>query len=277
MRLTTRIALLLAFVWPINTWANSYQTSFPASENPISENGNWINGGQMGLDWNDVLSISGVAAVGLQPGTGSGNAEYADATAVLSGSWASDQSCQATVYLNNANDPAWVGEEVELRIRTSITAHSITGYEILCSVSTDPRRTYLQIIRWNGPLGDFTPIGWANYKVKNGDVMSVVANGSTITAYVNGNVICSVNDSTFLNGSPGIGFWLWGQAGLNTDYGFSSFSASDSGGASANPTPTSTPYSDWESQLLSYMQSIGIRENQRSQVQSWMSSQPPVP
>lgn len=219
--------------------ANTYSSSFPLSENPISEDNQWINGGTVGLDWTNIRTIGGVAAVGTQPGN---DQEYNDSTAVLAGNWASDQQIQATVYLDNAGDPPSAGEEVELRLRTTISPHSITGYEITCSVSTDPQKTYFQIIRWEGPLGAFTEIAWANYKVQNGDVITAIAQGKTISAYVNGNPvpICSANDAKFLDGSPGIGTWLWGQTGVNANYGFSNVSATDSG-ALPSPTPSSTP------------------------------------
>src|SRR5258705_8339267 len=43
-------------------------------------------------------------------------------------------------------------EEVELRLRTTVTNHSITGYEINFRCTSDASR-YVQIVRWNGPPG----------------------------------------------------------------------------------------------------------------------------
>ncbi len=86
-------------------------------------------------------------AFGTQPGNGSGNAEYNDSTAVLAGTWGPNQTAQATIAVNNASGASWVFEEVELRLRTTISAHPITGYEINCSVSTNPNNFYLQIVR----------------------------------------------------------------------------------------------------------------------------------
>ena len=54
-----------------------------------------------------------------------------------------------------------VFEEVELRLRTTITPHSITGYEVNCSVSTNSSNNYLQIVRWNGALGSLRMSAWA--------------------------------------------------------------------------------------------------------------------
>ena len=37
----------------------SYRTSFPATENPISEGGIWLNGRTDGIDWADVITRNG--------------------------------------------------------------------------------------------------------------------------------------------------------------------------------------------------------------------------
>ena len=39
--------------------------------------------------------------------------------------------------------------------------------------------------------------------------------------------VAQASDTTFSQGNPGMGFYLDGKAGLNTDYGFTFFSASD--------------------------------------------------
>jgi len=43
----------------ISSAANSYSTNFVNPENPISENGHWINGKSVGLDWQDVTTTPG--------------------------------------------------------------------------------------------------------------------------------------------------------------------------------------------------------------------------
>src|SRR5215813_11451279 len=56
----------------------SYSTTFPLTENPISEGGSWTNGGATGLDWANVQTTPG-----LSFGTGPVNAGtyiYADPT-----------------------------------------------------------------------------------------------------------------------------------------------------------------------------------------------------
>ena len=121
--------VIVIFSMASSVKGTSYSTVFPAAENPISENGNWINGGTIGLDWTNVRCTPGIA-VGTQPGNALGNAVYADSTAVLAGNWGPDQTAQARIAVTNASNSSNVYEEVELRLRTTITAHSITGYEI---------------------------------------------------------------------------------------------------------------------------------------------------
>jgi len=69
----------------------------------------------------------------------------------------------------------------------------------------------------------------------SGNVLKATINGSTITAYLNGVEVVQATDSTYTNGSPGIGFYLRGATGLNANYGFSYFTATD--GTLSNPTP----------------------------------------
>ena len=107
--------------------AHIYATDFLRTEKPISEEGRWIGGGTVGLDWTDVSTAEG-RAVGNQVG-----ASYTDATAILEGPWAADQMVSATVYASGA--PRVVCHpEVELRLRSAITPHSNTGYEIAFKV-----------------------------------------------------------------------------------------------------------------------------------------------
>jgi hypothetical protein len=63
--------------------SNSYSTTFPLTENPISEGESWTNGGATGLGWANVQTTPG-----LSFGTGPVNAGtylYADPIAVLKG------------------------------------------------------------------------------------------------------------------------------------------------------------------------------------------------
>ena len=210
--------------------AATYTTNFPLTENPISEGGHWINGLTNGLDWADVATTPG-RAFGTQTGIG---LNYADSTALLTGSWGPTQTVQAVVYISSVDSTTF--EEVELRLRSSLSAHSCTGYEVIFSVKPD--NPYCQIVRWNGPLGDFTLLDARSVGVVDGDVVKATAVGSTITCYINNTAIFSVNDTTYPSGNPGMGFYLQDGLGPPSNYGFSSYTASD---GTQTPTPTPTP------------------------------------
>ncbi len=202
-----------------------YTTTFPSSENSISQDGKWINGQSAGLDWSDVRTSPGFA-FGTQIGTTP--PPYNDSTAVLTVSWGATQFAQATVKAVSCTDSSY--EEVELLLHTTITAHSITGYEFnfRCSQSV---QAYAQIVRWNGPVNSFTylatPRG-SRYGVKNGDVVTATIVGNVLDSYINGVLVAEATDSTYATGSPGIAFFFEGSTGSAGDFGFSSFTASDS-------------------------------------------------
>ena len=193
----------------------TYATRFPFTENPISDSGHWINGKTAALDWGDVSTNSGLAVGHAGP------ARYADATALLTGTWGPDQSAEATVYAGKT----FGSPEVELRLRSSLSAHVATGYEISNSVSNEAS-AYLIIVRWNGRLADFTYLAnlhGQQYGVKTGDVVKAMIVGNVITAFKNGVLLAQVTDKTYSTGNPGMGF----NEGTNGDYGFTSFTATD--------------------------------------------------
>ena len=201
--------------------ARTYTTEFSVAENAISEKGMWITGKVAGFDWADIAVTPGLA-YGVESGTDG----YDDSTAVLTGSWGPDQTAQGTVHTRNQNND--VIEEVELRLRSSLSAHRAAGYEINFRCSKTPN-AYAEIVRWNGPLGKFTYLNRASgakYGVTDGDIVTATAVGNLITAYINGVPVLEATDGTYPTGSPGMGFFLRGATGVNRDYGFTSFRAS---------------------------------------------------
>jgi hypothetical protein len=216
--------------------SGTYTTKFPLTENPISEGNNWVNGGTPGLDWHNIRTTPGFAF-----GTQTGAVGYTDSVATLAGTWSMNQSAQATVKVSSCTDSDY--EEVELLLHATITAHSYTGYELNFRCSTGGG-AYAQIVRINGPLGSFTYLANQNvtgsqYGVQNGDViMATSAPNSSgcavLTSYKNGKVMAGpVTDCTFKGGSPGMGFFFQGGSGANSDFGFTSFTASDGSGTSS--------------------------------------------
>ena len=235
---TLLMVLCALLFWSANATAQSYTTNFPNTESPINEGGHWINGATTGLDWGDTSTTPG------QTHDHSGPARFADATALLTGVWGPDQMVQATVYAGAVSN----APEVEIRLRSTLTAHSCSGYEISHSVVNGQNGNYLIIVKWNGPLANYTFISnlqGAQYSVKTGDVVKATIIGNVITVYKNGVQEAQVTDNTYVTGNPGMGF----NELSNGTYGYSSFTATDAiagnaaptvaTGASANPNPVS--------------------------------------
>jgi len=199
----------------------SYSTNFGLSESPISEDGAWHHDG---LDWTTVDTADGIAlgtqALGVSR---SGPEGYDDSYAYLAG-FPPDQAASAVVALGAID--ASCTHEVELLLRWADSAHNARGYE--CNVAFDG--SYAQIVRWNGPVGDYMYLGAGNVPggMHDGDTVSASIVGDTITLSVNGTVRATAQDRTFADGNPGVGFWR-GDSGCGTlgDYGFASFGANE--------------------------------------------------
>ena len=205
--------------------AHNYTTTFPLAEHPISESGRWINGGTVGRDWTDVSTTPGLA-IGHQVGV-----QYTDGTAILGGEWGPDQRATARAFTMNEKDECF--QEVEIRLRSTVSASHSTGYEISYKASQS-NAAYMGIVRWNGPVGDFTiltTVEGPKSGVRSGDVVAANVIGNVITAYRNGVTMATARDDTYASGGPGMGFNLVnknaGCPGTNGDYGFTSFTASD--------------------------------------------------
>jgi hypothetical protein len=199
--------------------AKTYSTDFSGSENPISEGGVWTNGGDVGLDWQNEAKDQGLAF-----GTGFSDG-YDDCLAHLSG-FAADHYAEATVHAEAGYTPP-SSHEVELLLRFEITANSARGYEVLCGWGG----AYSQIVRWNGPLDDFTYLdttGPGFGALVEGDVIRAEAVGDTITAYKNGSEVMQATDPTWSDGNPGMGFFIRPGAGAEPrSYCYDAYAAGD--------------------------------------------------
>ena len=217
---------------PPSSPGHTYTTNFPLTENPISEGGNWLNGGSVGLDWTNVQTTAGFAFP-TQPGTNTGNAMFDDSIALLTGTWGNDQSAQATIKIVNpitAVGPCY--QESEILLRGNISAHSAKLYEVNVGNRNDDE-SYINVVRWNGPLGSFTTLlslSGATYGVKTGDIWKATIVGNTITAYINGVQKGQVTDSAYASGNPGMGMYLQSPSTCgsgDSNFGFSSYTATD--------------------------------------------------
>ncbi len=206
--------------------ARTYTTNFPLAEDPISEGGKWLNGKRNGLDWADVRTIPGFA-FGTEIGGNRPELEkYDDSTALLTGTWGPNQTAQATVHRVNKDDDN-IYQEVELRLRSALSPHNATGYEVMFRCSKSPK-TYCNIARWDGILGAWMMLKQtegSRYGVANGDVVKASIVGDVITVYINGVQVAQAKDYLFTSGNPGIGFYLEKATGVNDQCGFSSFTA----------------------------------------------------
>jgi len=202
----------------ILAFGQTYSTSFPHVENPISEKGKWVGGESAGGNlWGNVQTGGGMAYGVTEPTT------FGDPTAILAGSWAANQQVQVTAKI--VTTPTVCCHEIEVRLRVTVSANRITGYEVYCSIV--PKSKYCHIARWSGPNGLYCNIepSTPSINLVNGDVLLGTVTGSNpplITGYLNGKQIMQVSDTgneggegtdcgagrpVFTSGAPGIGFY----------------------------------------------------------------------
>ena len=218
----------------------SYSTEFELDENPISEGGMWINGRKDGIDWIDVISKNGegygevsrmaVAEKRIEQGNldvGDGGdaaplGDYDDPTAVLSGEWGPNQHGKATVFCRNPTNKYF--QEVEIRLRSTITPHSCTGYEVFWR-ALKTEEGYAEIVRWDGKIGSWASLKklvGAQYGVKDGDIVEATIEGNVLKGFINGVEVISATDDVYATGAPGIGFNFY-VGNTNVDHGFTHF------------------------------------------------------
>lgn len=209
---------LIALCGAVACGPTSYNTEFDLTESPLFEDSHWH---RQGLDWTSVVSSNGMAY-----GTQTGSGGYDDSYAYLV-NFTPDHTASGTVHIDPAIDVGTT-HEVEILLRWADTEHTARGYE--CNFAYNGQ--YADIVRWNGPKGDFTyllptlsitiPGG-----LHEGDNVGASIIGTTITTYLNGVPLASVNDSMFTNGNPGIGFWRGAPSGPQNDFAFTQFGARD--------------------------------------------------
>jgi hypothetical protein len=241
---TIRAIVLLTLV-VLSVASSPDSTSFPATENPISEAGKWIGGQSAGGNlWGNVQTTPGLAFGVSEP------TQFGDPTAILTGTWGADQTASATVKINTT-PTGTCRHEAEVRLRMTISANSIKGYEVYCSVMPSPNE-YCHIARWNGPSGSYCNIESAEFTTHlvNGDVLTAKVTGTNpvvITGSRNGTQIMQATDTgqgcstggaagPWTSGNPGIGFYD-SQDSNWSNFGFSSFTATDGTQTGTTPDP----------------------------------------
>ena len=173
----------------------------------------------LGLDWTPVRTSNGIAY-----GTHKKNG-YRDSYAHLTG-FAPDQVIEATIFKTGSFAR---NQEVELHLRWADGPHFARGYEILI----EAQNRYAYVVRWNGPLGDFTKLSSSSTfrlprSPATGDVLKAQIVGNVISVYFNGREVGRVTDSTWKTGDPGIGFYSSDSTGEpNSRFGFTRVVARD--------------------------------------------------
>jgi hypothetical protein len=191
-------------VGPESRVSNNYSTLFSGTENPLSEGGVWTNG-SFGTNWTDIQK--GAAATGANGAFGTqtphATPPFDDSIAVLKG-FSRDQSSSLVISRGTvANDV-----ELEMHLRSQIAPGFIRGYEIDLYTPT----TKLSIVRWNGPINDFTFLVdniFTNVTMNDGDVWFAQMIGTVIVIKCNGTIVQTydtANDAFIWGrGNPGIG------------------------------------------------------------------------
>ena len=148
---------------------------------------------------------------GVAFGTNGVTNEYDDSYALLNGTFGPDQTAEAVVYRDPTLTPG-ATHEVELLLRFSDDANNARGYECLFNYYGG-----VQVMRWNGAMGNFTPVqalpgaaGIGSYgrPLISGDVIKASIVGNVISTHINGTLIGQWTDSTFTSGRPGISFFI---------------------------------------------------------------------
>jgi hypothetical protein len=195
---------------------HSYSTTFPLDEDPISENGAWS---AIASPWLRVRSVGGIAKADAYV-TG-----YNDNYAILSG-FGPNVEITATVYVSGG--PPF--GEILLLARMAHTATTLRGYEFLYDGDGN-----IQLVRWNGGFGDFTPIGGEGSSpgpLADNDQIRMRVVGDTITAFHRRPPgdwvqIGEIADATFADGQPGLGFFVRDEGQTIDAIGLHDYSATE--------------------------------------------------
>lgn len=192
---------------------------FTTAENPVFQNGAWVNGGVDGGDWYNMQTTPGKAfGTQITP-----DVSTIDNIAHLKATFNANQSAQAPAFKQSGYAPT-NSHENGLYLRLNITLHSATGYEINCPIAAAA-----QIVRWNGVLGDFTVLttsGIGFSGLADGDVVLGTIVGSLITVYLNSVSVLTATDTTWTTGHPGMGAFVRTGGTLGA-YGWKSFTAAN--------------------------------------------------
>jgi len=196
-------------------YSPAFNTTFPATENPINQGGVWVRGASEGVNWTDPRTTGGSPGIAWGTMTAFDGTHYIDSIAHLRG-FNANHSARGVV-----GGSAVFGLEVELLLRFSITSGNARGYEWDLVGSSGN----VILVRWNGPGGSagggagvaFDQIQtFSGVTFADGDVFLAEASGPNMSIKRNGTLIGSVDvqawavangGSYWSTGQPGMGFW----------------------------------------------------------------------
>ncbi len=195
-----------------------YTTTFPFTENPISESGKWQNGGVGGtMPFSNVKTVSGYA---MADDYIYGGESYEDSSAILSPGYlplSPNQWAEVTIYLDAGYTPT-SSHEVIIALRGTVNVNGpyyYPHYHCLFSLSG------FQLFWLNGEMGNFTEItptaeNGGITSVANGNVLRAEINGTAISIYQNGTLKYTATNGSIATGQPGPMFFV--RAGSGQDY-----------------------------------------------------------
>lgn len=219
-----------------------YETTFDATENPISEGGRWLSGLQDGGFWSDIRTSAGLGAYGTQ--TGAVSPPYDDSCAYLLPEagrvWRANQTVEAQVFVTTRS--GWTGfHECLLLLRGTLSEDFNQCYECLFPATPSTWNLH-ELVIWKGPPGEnpggaggnpdtFTVLDsttdWAG--LNDGDWIKASIIGTVIRTYHRtdsgsyGDPIVTYDTAgdalKIARGNPGFGHWKNGAGNLQ-DHGF---------------------------------------------------------
>ena len=152
----------------------------------------------------------------LPSGRESGETGYDDSTALLTGSLGSTPNSGVA---KRSTSPFQSGgrqdvEEVEIRLRSSLSAHSCTGYEVIFR-ALKSAESYVEIVRVErAQLGEFSYVArreGVQVGIADGDMVKASVIGNLITVYINNVQVLQATDNTYSSGSPWHGVFSLGS------------------------------------------------------------------
>lgn len=162
-------------------WAYAtYNTTLFRVENPMREQGMWLEGLTDGTAWGNIRTTANLAFAAV--------AQAVDSIAVMKTSFANDQFVEGTVSRAAGYNPGVV-HQLELLIRFNITANNASGVCVRWAHNGTG-----SLVRFNGAVGNTTPItlsatAWG--APVDGDKLRAEAIGTALTIKKNGTVIAT--------------------------------------------------------------------------------------